>query len=175
MKIKPALSLIGALALLSSAGATAATAAELPAEPGVVISGQHLTTADGLTVVEHSYPVGSGGQVGENLPTTSTPGGVHTNIVLGSSYAFSEEQLYVEYVGTAKAAANVYQGQRIIQMCYWWTRTGATSPTTCATATFVNGSWRASGEVHSSFSDSLGSNVPQTIFHVKSTRIDPRG
>lgn len=113
----------------------------------------------------------SGSFWGDALPTLLA---TIVGALISSSYAFSEEQRYVSYTGTAKAAANVYSGQRIIQMCYWWTRTGATSKTTCATATFANGSWRASGEVHSSFSDLLGLNVPQTIFHVKSTRIDPR-
>lgn len=81
----------------------------------------------------------------------------------------------MSYIGYAKAGANVYNGQRIVRVCFWWTQAGRRSATTRANATFSGGSWYASGEVRSTFNDSLDTYAPQTVFNIQTSRIDPRG
>ena len=87
----------------------------------VVISGQQLGPKDGLRLVTESYAVTPGGDpVGANYPTTATAtGDPMPQLVWGSSYAFSNEILYTSYKGYAKAAANVYNGERIVRVCLW--------------------------------------------------------
>lgn len=153
---------------IGAAGAPSAMAS-IEEASSIVVDGQELGPEDGLSVVTESYPVVAGEQTGETYDSELA------RDVWGSSYAFSQEQAYVSYIGHAKAAANVYEGLRIVRVCFWWTQAERTSVTTCADATFSGGSWYASGEVTGSFNDSLDTYAPQTIFNIQTSRIDPRG
>lgn len=138
----------------------------------VTISGQTLGPKEGLSVVTESFVITpGGGTVGATY--TTPPEGMSTQDVWGSSYAYSQEVAYVSYVGRGKAAANVYNGLRIVKVCFWWTQDTRTSQTYCASATFSNGQWFASPEVTGSFTDSLDSGAPSTVFHIQTSRIDP--
>jgi hypothetical protein len=177
MKSRSLSAATGVALLIAGLGSTAAYAAD-PGDSGsgtIIVSGHELGPDDGLTVVEESFPIVRGGDpVGVTFDTKPS-GELSTQEVWGSSYAFSQEQAYVSYIGHAKAAANVHQGLRIVRVCFWWTQASRTSATTCANATFSGGSWTASPEVSSTFNDSLDSNAPQTVFHIQTSRIDPRG
>ena len=175
MSIRKILTAAGAALLLTTLGATAAHADDSnPSGDTIVVSGQELGAADGLNVVTQSFPVASGGEVGATFASTP-PQGASTQEVWGSSYAFSNEVHYTSYIGYGKAGANVYNGERIVRVCFWWTQAERTSATTCADATFSGGSWYASDEVTSTFDDSLDTYAPQTIFNIQTSRIDPRG
>ncbi len=99
-------------------------------------------------------------------PWLGTPG--------GTSYAISAEIAFLWYRGTAKAAANIYSGKRIVQVCFWWTRAGhSVSGTTCANAAISGGTWQPGPEAAAVTTDSLGWSDSQTIFNIQTTRIDP--
>lgn len=88
--------------------------------------------------------------------------------------AYAEEYAYVTYKGVGKVAANVYSGQRIITVCFWWTRGGsAVTGMTCSNASSATGAWRAGPEVVGWTADSLDSNAPKTIFNIQTTRMNP--
>lgn len=158
---------IAGLAFMGSTAASADDTAELP--PGYVAVGDHVFgPEDGLEVTTESFEINPGdGTVG------STYGSLARDS-WGASYANSDEIAWLFYRGTAKAAANVYSGKRIIQVCFWWTRGGnSVSGTTCANAGVSGGSWVAGPEAVGWTTDSLGWNDKPTIFNIKTTRIDP--
>lgn len=140
----------------------------------VVVSGHTLGPKDGLKVDYASFEiVPGGGTVGATYPTTAAPGTVVPMTVWGSSYAYSREILQLGYVGYGKAAANVYNGQRIVEVCFWWTRSGVSlTPKTCSDANF-NGGWVQGPEKTYSVSDTLNPVAPPTYFNISTVRIDP--
>lgn len=159
--------------LLVALPATAATA-ESDAPETLVINGQEYGPAEGLTFETGSIPVDSEGNAGAWFPTDTAPGTITPMTTWGASYAFSQERLYIDYTGYGKAAANVYNGERIIQVCFWWTRSGsAVSNTYCSNASFNSGAWYAGSETVGSTYDSLGLHDPQTIFNYRLGKIDP--
>lgn len=164
------------LAVASGAAAHADSDADSISSPPttVVISGHTFGPEDGLEVIHESYEITSGeDQVGAGYPTTPEPGQITPMDVWGSSYAYSQEILYVDYKGYGKAAANVYQNKRIVAVCFWWSRTdGYKSATTCSSAKF-NGGWQSGPEVIGWGKDSLDSYAPATEFNIETTRIDP--
>ncbi len=92
----------------------------------------------------------------------------------GASYANSTETIQFFYVGKALAAGNVFQNQRIVQVCIWYTRgTQWVSLRVCSTASSDAGYWVAGPEVMTSAIDSLDWNAPKTIFNIETTRISP--
>lgn len=168
---------LAALSVLVSAlvvGAPAATAAESAAAvpTSVTIDGKAYGAKEGLTSTTQSFDVSTGRQVGS---TWATPiKGFQTNAAWGASYAISKEIGYVSYRGTARAAGNVYAGKRIVQVCMWYTRNGkAVTGTTCSNAISSSGSWRTGYEVALVSGDSLDANAPQTLFNIRTNRIDP--
>jgi len=165
-KVVTALALAIAFAGTGVVGAPAAMAST--AEPSsIVVDGQELGPEDGLTLVTESFPVVAGEQVGASYSSDLA------RQVWGSSYAFSQEQAYVSYIGHAKAGGNVYNGERIVRVCFYWTQAARTSPKTCANATYSEGTWFPSGEVSSTFNDSLDTYAPQTVFNIETGRINP--
>lgn len=141
----------------------------------VSIGGRTYDSAD-LTTTEEVYEISDDGSlVGFNPP--AKPGGdvITPNWVSGSSYAYSQEIHWTDYKGYGRAGGNVVNGQRIIRVCFWWTRSGdPSSATTCADASFSGGYYSPGPEKIAFFADSLNPNAPKTIFHVSTTRIDPR-
>jgi hypothetical protein len=92
----------------------------------------------------------------------------------GSSYAYSNEVLQFFYTGRAKAAGNVYQNLRIVQVCIWYSRGSvAVSSTVCSFASSDTGTWLPGPEVSVSATDSLDSYAPHTIFNIQTGRINP--
>ena len=100
--------------------------------------------------------------------------GVAPNATWGSSYATSTETAQIYYTGKAKAAANVYAGKRIVQVCIWYSRGGTrVSGTACSNANSARGYWVAGPEVETSAWDTLDWNAPKTIFNISTSRINP--
>ncbi|WP_035880784.1 hypothetical protein, partial [Cryobacterium sp. MLB-32] len=176
MKIQKIIAAASVALLLTGLGASAAYADSPEKTKGsdtIVVSGQQLGPEDGLRVVTESYAITPGGDpVGATYPTTP-PKGPTPQLVWGSSYAYSQEYHSIQYTGYAKAAGNVYNGERIVRVCFWWTQANRTSVTTCADATYSGGYWYASPEAQALFEDSLDPNAPQTIFNIQTSRIDP--
>lgn len=177
MKIQRVLVAVGIGVILVGAGAAGASASsgdssDSPAQY-TLANGQTLGPEDGLEVVRQSVQVTSGERVGESFPSTPAPGQVVPMTAWGTSFAYSYEILQTGYVGYGKAAANVYSGKRIVEVCFWWTRSGgAVSPMTCSDANF-NGGWVQGPEKTYTVYDSLGWNDPHTIFNYQTVRIDP--
>jgi len=144
----------------------------------VVIDGREYGPKDGLKVDTFQFEIEPGsGPVGVVFEDTSNgPGSITPQIAWGASYAISTEWWsQLGYDGKAKAAANVFSGLRIIQVCYWYTRAGEgiVSATFCSNADSSTGVWRPGPEVTSAVWDSLNPIAPPTIFHVSTVRIDP--
>lgn len=94
----------------------------------------------------------------------------------GSSYAISTEIASLYYQGRAKAAGNIYDGKRIISVCFWYSRgTENKSSTYCSNASSSGSTWRAGPEVSHGVWDTLKPGEQnRTIFNIKTSRIDPR-
>lgn len=94
--------------------------------------------------------------------------------VWGSSYAKSTEYVELYYRGVAKAAGNVYQTSRIIEVCIWYTRNGsAISSKVCSDAYNSGGVWRSGVEVSTTTWDVINWNAPKTNFNISTVRIPP--
>jgi hypothetical protein len=109
--------------------------------------------------------------------TSNDVGSVIPMATWGSSYAISTEWWsQLGYDGKAKAAANVYGGLRIIQVCIWYTREGAgvVGPKICSDAGSSGSYWLSGPEVRESVWDSLNPFDPPTVFHISTARIDPQ-
>ena len=92
----------------------------------------------------------------------------------GTSYAYSSESFQFFYTGKAKAAGNVYQNLRIVQVCIWYSRgSSKVSATACSIASSNTGAWLPGSEVSVSVTDTLNPFAPQTIFNIQTTRISP--
>lgn len=131
------------------------------------------------TEVTESYPVtdtASGQRTatsGDGSPSLARAATWYTTS-WGASFARNREHFQLAYEGQSKAAANVYSGQRIVKVCFWWTRNSVTvSGVTCSVALSQSGTWVAGGIETGSVADSLDPNAPTTIFNIQTTRINP--
>lgn len=143
----------------------------------VVIDGREYGPRDGLRVdtwqIEIEPGAGPVGMVFDGV--SSRPGLVTPMATWGSSYAISTETVQLYYSGKAKAAANVYNGRRIIQVCIWYTRGGVMkSAKVCSNATSAGTYWSPGSEVRTGAWGSLNPWAPPTIFNISTVRIDPR-
>jgi hypothetical protein len=92
----------------------------------------------------------------------------------GASFATSTEFSWFFYQGIAYAGANVYQGQRIVQVCIWYTQGGRrASDTVCSTASSDSGVWLPTDIAAVSTFDTLEWNAPHTMFNIRTSRISP--
>ena len=94
----------------------------------------------------------------------------------GASYAISTEWWsQLGYDGKAKAAANLYAGLRIIQVCIWYTRDGegVVGAKVCSNANSPNCVWVPGPEKTTSAWDSLNPFAPPTVFNISTVRISP--
>jgi hypothetical protein len=92
----------------------------------------------------------------------------------GPSYATSTEYLLFVHAGKAKAAGNIFNGLRIVQVCIWYTRgVDIISDVVCSNASSDTGVWLAGPVATTTALDTASSTDPKTIFHIKTTRIDP--
>jgi len=143
----------------------------------VIIDGREFGPEHGLSITVESFEIGNDGQpVGATYgDTPSQEDDIGPQAFWGSSYAYSIEHWQAYYTGVAKAAANIYNGQRIVQVCFWWSRGGnPVSSTTCSTASTPNGGqWVAGPEVQDWIWDSPNPFAPKTIFNMKTLRIHP--
>ena len=143
----------------------------------VEVGGREFGPADGVSVTTESFEItpGTGETLGAEWGGNSTPGTITPQVYWGTSYAYSTEYAYLFYHGVAKAAANVYSGQRIIQVCIQYTRNGAPiADKRCSSAVSNGIAWSAGPEVGSWATDSPYDGGPKTIFNIQTTRIDPR-
>ena len=166
---KAVAAIVAASFMMIGLGATSAVAAEPDTPDSVVVNGTTYGPEDGVEVTLESFMLTPGGE-----PVGIELGSPYTRDVWGSSYAISTEIAYAWYNGTAKAAANVYAGQRIIQVCIWYSQPGrADSPTVCSSASSNGVSWTPGSEVSVGFADNLSDNWPPSVFNIRTTRIDP--
>lgn len=146
--------------------------------PTVTIDGHDYGPEDGLVINHYEIPITPGdGSVGMQFPEAPSgqPGMVVPYADWGASYAHSTETLQLHYTGKAYAAANVYGGKRIVQVCIWYTRGDNTvSDTACSTAISTSGThWNPGSVATTSCWDSLNPFAPATIFNISTVRIDP--
>lgn len=142
----------------------------------VVIDGREYGPKDGLKIDTFQIEIEPGsGTVGVVFEDTSnTPGSVTPQIAWGSSYAISTETFQIRYDGKAKAAANIFNGKRIIQVCIWYTRDNVQKgDKVCSNAASTGASWLSGPEVTTWCWDDLSWLVPPTIFNISTVRIDP--
>jgi hypothetical protein len=101
-------------------------------------------------------------------------GRMQARAVWGTSYATSQEIVDLFYVGRAKAAGNVYQNERIVRVCIWYTRDSvAITNQVCSNASSDSGIWLPGPEVSVSAWDILVWDAPKTIFNMKVGRANP--
>lgn len=92
----------------------------------------------------------------------------------GASYATSTEYVLFVHAGKAKAAGNIFNGLRIVQVCIWYTRgLDIISDVACSNASSDTGVWVAGPVATTTALDTPSSTDPKTIFNIKTTRIDP--
>jgi len=92
----------------------------------------------------------------------------------GPSYATSTEVMFLYYLGQTKAAANVYDGLRIVQVCAWYTRSSVIiSGVACSTASSDTGIWTPGYVANTNAWDDLAFDAPKTIFVYRLGKINP--
>lgn len=100
--------------------------------------------------------------------------GDRTRATWGSSYATSTEIAYLYYQGKARAAGNVFDGKRIVQVCIWYSRNGVNlTSTVCSNASSASGTWTSGPEVSVGAWDTLVWDAPKTTFNIQTVRISP--
>lgn len=158
---------------ITAAGASA-TEQQAPSSEYGVVDGRVFGPEDGYEVVTESYTVVPGGDPIEILFENAPPPGMITPFATwGTSYATSTETFQFIYNGKAKAAANVFNNQRIVKVCISFSHPGRTSPTVCSEASSASGRWVGGSEKTVRFVDNLSLNWPQTSFNIATTRINP--
>lgn len=166
-----------AIAAVAPAGLVSAASPSRTDSPYLVIDGRKFGPKDGLQVDTYQIELTSGStdEVGMIfIDPSSTQGVVSPMATWGESYAISWEDWQWWYHGKAKAAANVYSGKRIIQVCIWYTRGGAViSAKVCSNATNSNGYWVAGPEKRTECTDTLDPFAPPTVFNFTTARINP--
>jgi hypothetical protein len=111
---------------------------------------------------------------GAPVGLTWSEGNRFSRAIWGASYAISTEYIQLYYEGKAKAAANVYQNLRIVEVCIWYTRDSvAVSSKACSGASNSSDFWAPGPEVIVTTIDSLDWSAPKTIFNIKTVKIDP--
>lgn len=171
MKIKRLVGGLAIFAMMAGVPAPFAMADGIDDDGVVVINGVEYGPDDGLIEEVEQFEIQSGGDpVGQVYGEEVAP-----QAVWGSSYAISTETVQLYYSGKAKAAGNVYQGKRIIRVCFWYTRGGkAVSSEKCSAARDVGGNrWAPGAEVTDGVWDSLNPVAPKTVFQIRTTRINP--
>lgn len=165
------------VAALTGMGTLSASASEMrPSTDNVVVDGRTFGPEDGMRVVEESFELDESAndeRVGRVWETTPSEGEIGAQTYWGASYAFSEHPTDFTYYGYAHAAGNVYNGERIIQVCMWFTQGTRAQIPTCSSATSNGSYWSPGIKEFTAFADSLDPNVPVTIFNIRTTRIDP--
>ena len=119
-----------------------------------------------LTTYQVVLEPGSG-TVGGVFESKSGGGGsVNPMKTWGSSYATSEEILFVIYNSKARAMANIWNGKRIIQVCSWYERplNVRISTKKCSNAGGSGNTWLPGPEVQDTVTDDLDPNAPVTVF-----------
>ncbi|ROR96082.1 hypothetical protein EDD28_0656 [Salana multivorans] len=163
--------LLGLGASAAQAHSYASVAEHGPSAPG---NGTELDPDEVATVVTETYDVMPGGGTVGSVYETDPPSGPTPFATWGSSYAISTETAWLYYKGRAKAAGNVFQGQRIVKVCIWYSQGSQNiSGTVCSSASSNGGSWIAGAEKSVSAWDNLSVNWPQTRFNIETTRINP--
>lgn len=158
-------------------GATGASAARGPSSEAPaygVVSGQLFGPEDGYEVTTETYPVYPGQEDLDVIYGDALPEGAITPLATwGTSYAKSTHPTIFTYKGYARAAGNVFNGQRIIKVCIWYSHPGRTGKTVCSSATSNGSGWTAGSEATVTFIDNLSINWPKTVFNISTTRINP--
>jgi len=132
-------------------------------DPGTVtIDGRTFGARDGLVVEVGQTPVG---------PMTRGT----TEYWRGTSYAKNTETLQFKYTGRARAMANIYDGQRVIQAKFKYSRDGSdlTSWVTSNAAPRSPCSWAAGSEASKSINDTVNPVAPKTLFNYSFTYVAP--
>jgi hypothetical protein len=165
-----------ASAAVATVGPVSAASPSSTDSHSVVIDGRKFGPKDGLQIDTYRIELtsGSSDEVGMIFTDAPSTGGVSPMVTWGSSYAITTEDWQWWYHGRAKAAANVYDGKRIIQVCIWYTR-GADriSPKVCSNATDNSGYWVAGPEKTTECTDTIDPFAPPTVFNISTARIDP--
>lgn len=139
---------------------TQATATQPLAEPA--------SNLDGYEVDSYDIELTPGGG------TVGLRWGDRSRATWGSSYATSTEIAYLYYQGKARAAGNVFDGKRIVQVCIWYSRNGVNlTSTVCSNASSASGAWTSGPEVSVGAWDTLVWDAPKTIFKIQTVRINP--
>jgi hypothetical protein len=178
LKFKKSAAIAAVLAAgLSSLVATPAFAEDATTgSETITVGGREFGPEDGLVTTTESFEItpGTGETVGSVFPTDRVPGTIQPLADWGSSYARSSEYVQYFYKGTAKAAANVYSGKRIVQVCIQYTRSGkGVADKRCSNASSNGSSWSAGAEAVSYPTDAAYVSGPRTIFNISTSRIDP--
>lgn len=177
MRSRRLLAVVALMLGFTSVGTVAATAdAPLAETDTVAINGVTYGPEDGLEVTTESFEVVPGGApVGENFERGLPGGGEMSPMATwGTSYAISTETAQLYYTGKAKAGANIYDGKRIIQVCFWYSRGSSNVSSEYCSHAGTNGlSWWAGPEVTHGVWDSVDPWAPPTIFNIRTTRISP--
>jgi hypothetical protein len=141
----------------------------------VVIDGREFGPKDGLKVDTQQIELVPGSGDVSVVFEDTTNGSVTPQLTWGASYAISKETFQVRYDGKAKAAGNVFNGKRIIQVCIWYTRDGVQKgDKVCSNADTVGANWVAGPERTTWCWDDPAPWAPHTIFNISTVRIDPR-
>ena len=138
----------------------------------LITIGDYQFPASSVEITEESFAISAGEDItGRTYPSDDAP----ARTTWGTSYAYSKEYVQFFYQGHAFAAANVYDGKRITQVCFWWTHGSSSSKQHCSTASYTEQSgWRPpSRETVALSTDSLNPWAPQTVFHIQTVRIPP--
>ncbi len=173
---------VGVVSLMAAVGVTPALADSLSGSGSVdakgqpstvVIDGREYGPRDGLVVdVQQVKIVRGSGEVAVVFEDTSGHGSVTPYLAWGSSYAISTETFQIRYDGKAKAAGNIYDSKRIIQVCIWYTRDNVQKgDRVCSNATSDGYRWYAGPEKTTWCWDDLNPFAPQTIFNISTARI----
>lgn len=146
--------------------------------PGAVTN----TTQD-METQHQSNPISNlDGYEVDNYELELTPGGGtvglrwgdRTRATWGASYATSTEIAYLYYQGKARAAGNVFDGKRIVQVCIWYSRNSVNlTSVVCSNASSASGVWTSGPEVSVGAWDTLVWDAPKTIFNIQIARISP--
>lgn len=162
-------------AALGGLGAPEALGSQPSSADSVVIDGREFGPAEGLEVDVRTIPLTPGSaEVQVELQDKVKPRSVSAEATWGASYAISTETAQIRYDGKARAAANIYNLKRIVQVCIWYTRDGVQKgDKVCSNAVSDGFAWYPGPEVTTWCWDDLSWNVPVTQFNISTARIDP--
>ncbi|WP_156837188.1 hypothetical protein [Nesterenkonia alba] len=139
----------------------------------VIINGEVYGPEDGVEIEEHTIVLDGGESADDSSigpDSRSTP--VYQS--WGASYVQSQEYVQFVYRGEAYAAANVWNGQRVVGVCFQYRRDGNNLHSElCSSARSTGSGWQPGETVSRLQTDSLGPNDPVTEFHYRIIRVDP--